>query len=642
MVARFHDMPFGARVTPQGVHFRLWAPDCAQVSLCLAQAAEQGEHGQPEHTEHILPMNPCEDGWFEFATAVATAGTRYRFRVSDGLRVPDPASRFNPGDVHAASEVIDPAAFDWKDDGWQGLPWEQAVIYELHVGTFSPGGTFTGVTERLDYIAALGVTAIELMPIADFPGARGWGYDGVLPYAPDSRYGRPEDLKTLIQAAHERGLMVLLDVVYNHFGPEGNYLHAYAKEFFTERHHTPWGAAINFDGPASRNVREFFIHNALYWLQEYRFDGLRLDAVHAIVDDSKPHILTELAQRVKASIGNERRVHLILENDENQARYLGHGGRDDRYVAQWDDDMHHALHVLATGEKDGYYRDYADEPVRLLGRCLTEGFAFQGEPSSYRHDAPRGEASAHLPPQAFIAFLQCHDQIGNRAFGERIAQIASGPAVRAAVAIILLAPAIPMLFMGEEFGATSPFRFFCDFSGELGKAVTQGRRREFARFARFAEQGAQSAIPDPNAEETFLASKLEWSTLDGDAQAAWLAYYRRLLKLRREMIAPRLQGMKGHSGKAEVFEPSMLHVRWRLGDGSMLQLLANLSSREACLPGPEKAVEETIFETMPEASTPGRLPPWGVRWTLQAAGPECSGEASLRETDFKETHEQSA
>ena len=510
-------MPFGARITPRGVHFRLWAPGRAQISLCLAQEHDEdgghGEHGQPEHT---LPMEPCEDGWFELTERCCCGTLRYRFQVSDDLRVADPASRFNPDDVHGASEVVDPAVFDWKDDGWQGRPWEQAVIYELHVGTFSPAGTFAGVTERLDYIAALGVTAIELMPVADFSGERGWGYDGVLPYAPDSRYGRPEDLKTLIQAAHERGLMVLLDVVYNHFGPDGNYLHVYAKEFFTERHHTPWGAAINFDGPGNRNVREFFIHNALYWLHEYHLDGLRLDAVHAIIDDSEPHILAELAQRVQASTANRRQVHLILENDANQARYLGRSG----YTAQWDDDIHHALHVLATGEEDGYYRDYADEPVRLLGRCLSEGFAWQGESSPYRDDGRRGEPSAHLPPQAFIAFLQCHDQIGNRAFGERITQVASESAVRAAAAIILLAPAIPMLFMGEEFGATTPFRFFCDFSGELGKAVTQGRRREFARFARFADPAAQSTIPDPNAEETFLASKLDWGTIDDAAQAA--------------------------------------------------------------------------------------------------------------------------
>jgi 1,4-alpha-glucan branching enzyme/maltooligosyltrehalose trehalohydrolase len=621
-------MPFGARIMPHGVHFRLWAPDCARISLSLMQEHdEDGGCGQPGQ---MLPMEPCEGGWFELTTAAAAAGTRYHFRISDGLRVPDPASRFNPDDVHGASEVIDPTAFDWKDDAWQGRPWEQAVIYELHVGTFSPAGTFSGVAERLDHIASLGVTAIELMPVAAFSGARGWGYDGVLPYAPDSHYGRPEDFKALIQAAHARGLMVLLDVVYNHFGPDGNYLHTYAEAFFTERHHTPWGAAINFDGPGSRNVREFFIHNALYWLHEYHLDGLRLDAVHAIADDSKPHILAELAQCVRTRIGNGRQVHLILENDQNQARYLGHG-----YAAQWDDDIHHALHVLITGEKDGYYREYADDPLYLLGRCLAEGFAWQGEPSPYRDDAPRGEPSAHLPPQAFIAFLQCHDQIGNRAFGERITQIASGPAVRAAIAVVLLTPAIPMLFMGEEFGATSPFLFFCDFSGELGQAVTQGRRHEFARFTRFSGPAARLAIPDPNAEETFLASKLDWSTLDGAAEAAWLAYYRRLLKLRREVIMPRLRGMEAGSGKAEIFAPSVLQVRWRLGDGSVLRLTANFANEEARLPESKEIPGEILFETMPENSAPCHLSPWEVRWTLQPPDAWNHGQGIPQESRFQ-------
>ncbi|HEX7970912.1 MAG TPA: alpha-amylase family glycosyl hydrolase, partial [Thiobacillus sp.] len=278
-------MPFGTQRTPTGVRFRLWAPGCARVRLCIERPFAA-----------VRPMTARGDGWFELDVAGAGPGTRYRFEVNDGLRVPDPASRFNPDDVHGASEVIDPAAFNWQDAAWRGRPWEEAVVYELHVGTFSPAGTFAGVMERLDYLAELGVTALELMPVADFPGARNWGYDGVLPFAPDSRYGRPEDLKALVQAAHAKGLMLLLDVVYNHFGPEGNYLHVYAKPFFSDRHHTPWGgAAINFDGPDSRTVREFFIHNALYWLEEYHLDGLRLDAVHTIADDSTPHILDELA-----------------------------------------------------------------------------------------------------------------------------------------------------------------------------------------------------------------------------------------------------------------------------------------------------------------------------------------------------------
>ncbi|MDA8128851.1 MAG: malto-oligosyltrehalose trehalohydrolase [Betaproteobacteria bacterium] len=598
MAARRFDMPFGAELTSEGVRFRLWAPGCDEVGLCLGEGPE----------EAVRPMNALGDGWFELDVAGAGPGTRYRYAVNDGLRVPDPASRFNPDDVHAASEVIDPAAFDWRDGDWRGRPWEEAVVYELHVGTFSPEGTFAGVAARLDYLVALGVTAIELMPVADFPGARNWGYDGVLPFAPDSRYGRPEDLKNLVQAAHARGLMVLLDVVYNHFGPEGNYLHVYARPFFSERHHTLWGAAINFDGPRSRTVREFFIHNALYWLTEYHFDGLRLDAVHAIVDDSVPHILDELAARVHAAVEPGRHVHLVLENDANAARHLGPG----RYAAQWNDDIHHALHVLATGETDGYYADYADAPLRHLGRCLAEGFAYQGEASPYRGDAPRGEPSAQLPPQTFVSFLQNHDQIGNRAFGERIGQLAPVPALRAAAAIYLLAPAIPLLFMGEEFSAATPFPFFCDFGDDLRDAVTNGRRREFRKFARFADAAAQAAIPDPNSVATFESARLDWATAeDGE----WLAYYRGLLTLRREVVVPRLPGTTGHAAQFDVLAPSGVRVAWRLGDGSTLRLLANLSA------APMRAVTppgEALFALGTERAGEGTLAlaPWAVLWTL--------------------------
>ena len=558
-------------------------------------------------------MDEGGGGWFELTVSEAGAGIRYRFEAN-GVRVPDPASRFNPDDVHRASEVIDPAAFAWRDTAWCGRPWEEAVVYELHVGTFSPEGTFRGVTERLDYLAELGVTAIELMPVADFPGARNWGYDGVLPYAPESRYGRPDDLKELVQAAHERNLMVLLDVVYNHFGPEGNYLHIYAKEFFTEHHHTPWGAAINFDGPGSHEVREFFIHNALYWLKEYHFDGLRLDAVHAIIDDSNPHILVELAERVHTSVGPGRHVHLILENDANNARYLGHGW----YVAQWNDDIHHALHVLATGERDGYYLDYADHPAHHLARCLTEGFAYQGEASAYRNFVPRGEASAGLPLQAFVSFLQSHDQVGNRAFGERITCIGLEEVIRAAAAVYLLAPSIPMLFMGEEFAAKSPFLFFCDFGDELRQAVTQGRRREFAQFERFNDSTIHDTIPAPNATQTFVASRIDWNSLQHETHVDWLRYYRDLLKLRRDVIVPRLSGMKGMKGQRTDFEvigPSALHVQWQLGDGSMLRLLANFASEKIGVASPPG---EVVFASSPDTPE-NTLRPFSVVWTLEPA-----------------------
>jgi 1,4-alpha-glucan branching enzyme/maltooligosyltrehalose trehalohydrolase len=547
-------------------------------------------------------------GWFELTTPLAGPGTRYRFQVDGGQRVPDPASRCNPDDVHGDSEVIDPAAFPWADGAWLGAPWASAVVYELHVGTFSAEG-FAGVTGRLDYLAELGVTAIELMPVADFPGARNWGYDGVLPFAPDSSYGRPEALKALVQAAHARGLMVLLDVVYNHFGPEGNYLGAYAGSFFDPGRPTPWGAAIAFDGPHSGAVREFFIHNALYWLEEYHLDGLRLDAVHAIQDGSPRHVLDELAERVRAAAGPGRQVHLVLENDANQAARLGPGG----YDAQWNDDFHHALHVLCTGETDGYYADYADAPAQRLARCLAEGFAYQGEASPFRGGAPRGEPSAQLPPQAFVAFLQCHDQVGNRALGERITALATVPAVRAAAAICLLAPSVPMLFMGEEFGAGTPFLFFCDFGPGLREAVTQGREREFGQFARFAGPEALAAIPDPCLERTFLDSRLDWGCLGQPEHTAWLDFYRTLLRLRSSLVVPRLGGMGRYAGSFQVLGPAGLRVAWRLGDGSTLTLLANGAAETIRVAAPEGA---GVFATSPEAAR-GVLGPWSVAWTLK-------------------------
>ncbi len=307
-------------------------------------------------------------------------GSRYRFRIDGDLLVPDPASRFQPESVDGPSEVIDPRAFEWADQGWRGRAWEEAILYELHVGAFTERGDFAGVAQRLDHLVALGVTAVELMPVAECPGEFNWGYDGVYPFAPERCYGRPEDLKALVEAAHARGLMLLLDVVYNHFGPQGNHLPRYAEPFFTKRHRTPWGAAIDFEGEQSRTVRDFFIHNALYWLEEYHFDGLRLDAVHAIHDSSKPDILTELAEAVHERLGH-REVHLVLENDRNEARRLERDaqGRAPLYSAQWNDDIHHTLHVLLTGERKGYYADYAERPIRQLGRCLATGFAYQGE-----------------------------------------------------------------------------------------------------------------------------------------------------------------------------------------------------------------------------------------------------------------------
>jgi len=521
----YHRMPFGASVQDDGrVDFRLWAPGATRVDLCL------DEHS----VEAILPMTREADGWFSLAPEQAAPGNHYRYRIDGGLRVPDPASRFQPEDVHGPSQVVDPRSWRWTDLDWRGRPWEETVIYELHVGTFSAEGSFAAVMERLNYLADLGVTAIELMPIADFPGVRNWGYDGVLPFAPDSSYGRPEDLKALIQAAHGKGLMVFLDVVYNHFGPDGNYLHLYAPQFFTEHHQTPWGAAVNFDGPGSETVRRFFIHNAIYWLEEFHFDGLRLDAVDTIIDDSCPDILEELATAVHQRPGRARHVHLVLENDNNSVRYLSRdeSGRPQHYTAQWNDDIHHAAHNLLTGESDGCYADYDDRPVWYLGRCLAQGFGYQGEPSVYRDGAARGTPSKTLPSTAFVSFVQNHDQAGNRPFGERIGSLSDPQHLRAVVSLLLLAPAPPLLFMGEEFAARQPFCFFCDFGPELAAAVSAGRRRGFARFKGFADLIGVASLPEPNDPATFHQSKLEWDGLSDAPHVDWLRFYRDLLKLR--------------------------------------------------------------------------------------------------------------
>lgn len=604
-------MPFGAEIGERcATRFRLWAPGAKRLTLEICAGAARSR----------IAMTALDAGWFEAVVADAQAGTRYAYRAG-GIRFPDPASRFNPDDVHGASMVVDPHAFDWRDGGWSGRSWDEAVIYELHVGTFSPEGTFAAVTGRLDYLAGLGITALEIMPVADFPGRRNWGYDGVLPFAPDASYGTPQDLKRLVEQAHLRGLMVLLDAVYNHFGPEGNHLAAYAPQFFNPRHRTPWGAAVNFDAEGSRTVRDFFVHNALYWVEEYRFDGLRLDAVHAIADDSDPDIVSEIARALAQGPGRERPVHLVIENDRNQAGRLERGPdrRPLAATAQWNDDLHHALHVLTTGERDGYYEDYAARPVWYLGRSLAQGFGYQGEPSPQRGGIARGEPSVQLPPAAFIAFLQTHDQVGNRAFGERLCAIAPEQALRAAAACVLLAPSPPLLFMGEEFGASTPFLFFCDFGPELAAAVTRGRRQEFARFARFRNPQTLAAIPDPNDPHSFAASKLRWDEIGRTPHGEWLAFHRELLALRHRHIVPRLAGMES-GGDFRVEEGGVLRVNWRMGDGSHLHLLANFASSDsapvASPPG------ERLYSNAPQIEDRARLralAPWFVAFTLEPA-----------------------
>jgi maltooligosyltrehalose trehalohydrolase len=570
---------FGANlVDPHRTHFRFWAPAQQSISVAI-------EGREP------LPMATAGGGWFE-ATVNCGPGTRYRYLLQDGGTVPDPASRAQSGDVHGASVVVDPSAYRWRNDHWRGRPWEDTILYELHAGA---AGGFAGVAGELPRLAALGITAVELMPIAEFPGARNWGYDGVLAFAPESSYGSPDELKSLIDAAHDHDLMIFLDVVYNHFGPDGNYLARYAPEMFRNDVSAPWGAAIDF---RRSEVRQFFADNALYWLIEYRFDGLRFDAVHAITE---PDWLDEMAAAVRQRIA-DRHIHLVLENDDNAASHLA---RD--FDAQWNDDGHHVLHVLLTGERKGYYQDYADRPAERLARCLKEGFIYQGEPSRYRGGKLRGTASADLPPTAFVLFLQNHDQIGNRALGERLTSLAEPLALEAAIALQLLCPQIPLLFMGEEAASTTPFLFFTDHNEQLAKAVRDGRRREFASFAQFSDPKALNQIPDPNAAETFHRSRV---TTDATQAAHRQQLYQTLLALRRAEIVPRLAHTRACD--AQAVGPAAIAARWRMGDASILTLASNLGQEPTAIPPLRDRVLFATSQGAREAAQNGRLEPYST------------------------------
>jgi maltooligosyltrehalose trehalohydrolase len=587
---------FGPRLEPGGgVTFRLWAPAARGVELILGNAR--------------TAMAAVADGWFELTAPEARPGDFYRFRIDDEIDVPDPASAFQPQDAHGPSEVID-HDYAWQTSNWRGRPWHEAVVLELHVGCFTPAGSFRGVIGRLDDLVRAGITAIELMPVADFPGRWNWGYDGVLIYAPDSSYGRPAELKALIDAAHQRGLMVLLDVVYNHFGPDGNYLARYAPGFFSAAHDTPWGAAIDYRVP---QVRAFAIGNALHWLSCYRFDGLRLDAVHAIVEPGEPSLLEDLSSAVGAfAAASGRKIHLVLENDDNCASLLDPltDPPAGKYRAQWNDDYHHAWHVLLSGETGGYYGDY-QPPGPLLAKVLSSGFGYQGEQSGYRNNARRGESSKHLPNTAFVNFLQNHDQIGNRARGERLTALAPARALEAALAVTLLAPMPPLLFMGEEWGANEPFPFFCDFGGELAEAVRRGRRTEFA--AAYANLSARDPPPDALAESTFRAAMLDWTARKLPPHRDRLNLVTRLLTARHAHLSPRLAGGQQLNAHAE-WDNGLLTARWLLGDGSTLILAANLTGDDR--PRPSAAL---TGRSIWGGDMGARLPPWSVFWLLGGA-----------------------
>ncbi|HEY8610883.1 MAG TPA: malto-oligosyltrehalose trehalohydrolase [Roseomonas sp.] len=569
---------WGPLLHQEGATFRLWAPSSDAVSL-------EVEGMGP------IPMKPAGGGWHA-ADAPAPPGARYRFRTAPDLLVPDPAARAQAEDVHGPSVLVDHAAYAWRDTAWRGRPWHATVLYELHVGT---SGGYAGVRAMLPRLRELGVTAVELMPLAAFPGGRNWGYDGVQPFAPDPSYGTPEELKALVDEAHGLGLSVFLDCVFNHFGPEGAYLHAYAKAFFDEGIHTPWGAAIDFKRP---EVRAFFEECALMWLRDYHIDGLRLDAVHAIAEQPW---LDVLARRIRSEITG-REVHLVLENEGNTASKLVPG----LYDAQWNDDGHNTLHPLLTGEREGYYEDFADDGAKKLARVLSEGFLFQGEEMPHLH-RPRGEPSGHLPPTAFVLFLQNHDQVGNRAMGERLSALADPAALRAGTALLLLCPQIPMLFMGEEWGATAPFLFFTGFPDpELAKAVREGRRKEFAHFKAFQDEAARARIPDPNDPATFERSRPDPGEAERAPHDAILAYHKALLAIRHAEIIPRLRGAMAKG--AEVVGDAAVLARWRMGDGAILTIAANLGAAPAQV---KAATGRMLFESALGAAASlaaGRLP----------------------------------
>jgi maltooligosyltrehalose trehalohydrolase len=565
-------MNWGPRVTASGrTQFSLWAPALDQLQLELEESAP-------------IAMTRQDDGWFT-AEAACGPGTRYRFILPDGMAVPDPASRAQDGDVHGWSVVTDPDAYRWRQTGWRGRPWREAVIEECHAGV---AGGYSGLIERLPELVETGFTALELMPLAAFGGTRNWGYDGVLPYAPASPYGTPDELKALVDAAHDHGLTILLDVVYNHFGPDGNYLPVYAPDFFKADVDTPWGGAIDF---GKEPVARFFIDNALYWLREFRFDGLRFDAVHAIADNA---FLDRMAQEVRAALP-DRHVHLVLENEHNDAERL-----ERSYDAQWNDDFHNVLHVLLTGETHGYYRDFSETPAQKLARCLSEGFIYQGEGSPNHQGKARGKPSGHLPPIRFVSFLQNHDQIGNRAKGERLTTLADPALLRAATGLLLLSPQIPLTFMGDAVGSQTPFLFFTDFHDELADAVREGRRGEFKGFPGFADADARASIPDPNAAATFEQSR----PVPGPDGEAWRALYRDLLSIRSSRIVPHLDACR--SGGADVIGDKAVAARWTL-NGAVLTLAINLGDAAVPFQAPEGAPiavigADRIGNTLPPTS----------------------------------------
>ncbi|HFV9236732.1 TPA: malto-oligosyltrehalose trehalohydrolase [Enterobacter mori] len=551
------------------VRFRVWAEGQKNLALRL--------------NDNDIPMVTSGNGWFQAEVPGIRHGAEYQFVLQDGMTVPDPASRAQKGDVNGPSVVIDHRRYAHINRGWKGRPWEETVIYELHMGTFTPAGTFRAAIDKLPYLAELGITQLEVMPVSQFGGSRGWGYDGVLLYAPHAAYGTPEDFHAFIDAAHGLGLSVVLDIVLNHFGPEGNYLPLLSPAFFDADRMTPWGNGIAYE---REPVRQYITDAPLYWLTEYRLDGLRFDAIDQIKDTSDTHILEEIAEKIREAIPH-RHVHLTTEDSRNVIflHPRDEQGNTPLFTAEWNDDFHNAAHVFATGETHAYYQDFAFEPEKKFARALAEGFVYQGE-VSLQTGQSRGVECHTQPPPFFVDFIQNHDQTGNRAQGERLITLAGAEKTRVLLATLLLSPHIPLLFMGEEFGETHPFLFFTDFHGELAKAVREGRAKEFTGHA-----GHDETVPDPNDLNTFVRSTLDWDKPSQEEGKSWLRFTRSLLTLRHRHIVPLLRQGGTVEGKILHTAHGRVAVSWQFPQGT-LSLALNIGKKPA--PMPELA-GETLF-----------------------------------------------
>ncbi len=545
----------GAELIGTGVSFRTWASGKSAVELVMVD-----DSGAPLQE---LPMSKDAEGYYQVEIPEASAGMLYKYRL-DGRLLPDPASRFQPQGVHGPSQIIDPSTFRWTDGGWRRPDIDDWIIYELHVGTFTPQGAYRGVIDHFEHLIRLGVTVIELMPIADFPGKRNWGYDGVALYAPSHSYGTPDDLRHFINAAHQAGLAVVLDAVYNHLGPDGNYLGDYSPNYFNAKHDTPWGAAFNFDADDSEVVRRLFLENAIYWLEEFHFDGFRLDATQAIPDDSAKHLIQEITEETQ-----KRGGWIICEDPRNDRRIVtsrakGGYGCD----AVWADDFHHVVRVQMTGENEGYLGYFEGTPEELL-RTMREGWLFTGQ--IQKDGIPRGTPGAGIQPQHFVHCISNHDQVGNRAFGDRLHQVISPEAYRAASALLLLSPYTPMLFMGQEWGCSSPFNYFTDHEPQLGHNVTEGRRKEFEQFSAFHDPQNRRKIPDPQANQTFFKSRLAWQDLTNPEHVRLLSLHQDLIRFRRTKLTERRRG----TWQVELAAPFTIALRYHntAGNAGVLVLI---------------------------------------------------------------------